>query len=161
MNLICSCNPARALSEPRTVAALNSGSRLPDDDVAPVSSGDRAFDQKEIVLLLHSNDDQILNRGRLVTHVAGGAHAWKNAAGKSAGADGTRGTMEHRAVRGSSTAEMMTLDEAGKASPLAGSAHVHLVERIENLVDQNLVPHVQRFSRILAKLAQQAARRPS
>src|SRR4051794_12285514 len=111
------------------------------DHEAVASARNCAADVEQVVLGVHFRDAEILDGDLIAAHTASHTHALHDARWKCRGADRAGCAMEHRAVRGPASGEVMTLHHALEAFALRLADDVDRVARLED-VDLHAVSDV-------------------
>ncbi len=121
--------------------------RFLDHYILAVRTGDRTLHQENVFLLLDANYVEVLNSNCLASHVPRGSHARQQR-----GSDmpkrrsiPERGETSNRGVA-APPAKWCRFIRPANPLPLLVPANIHLVLGLEHLVDQDLIPHLQRVS---------------
>src|SRR5439155_10092395 len=107
--------------------------------VAPARN--RTTNIEKVVFRIHFRDAKIFHCHLVPTHPPAHAHALEHARWKRRGADRSRRTVEHRAVRGAATFEVMPLDDALEALAFRLADHIDRIAGFED-VDLNFVADI-------------------
>src|SRR3954469_24191519 len=126
------------------------------DHEAVASARNCAADVEQVVLGVDFRDAEILDRDLIAAHPAAHTHALHDARWERRGADRAGSAMEHRAVRGAASGEVMTLHHALEAFALRLPDDVDRVARLED-VDLHAVSDVR--VAVVAKLDERPHRR--